>query len=128
MKKATACKLLLLKQIPFRGRESPRKRAFCRSSDLNVQTVSPSARRARLLSAPLQGINDPLSRYRPESIEPALRSYSYKPDIHLARVRDFHPIPLFSEEQEYVSDLVLSKPGRVFATKAKAIFICLLTS
>ena len=61
-------------------------------------------------------------------IGPTLRSYSYKSDHRLTRVRDFHPIPLFSEEQEYVSDLVFSKPGRVFATKAEAIFICLLPS
>ena len=31
--------------------------------------------------------------------EPTLRSYSYKSGRGLTRVRDFHPIPLFSENQ-----------------------------
>ena len=127
MKKATAYAVAFEANTVSRKGET-RKRAFCRSSDLNVRAVTPPARPARLLSAPLQGFNDPLSRYQPSLIEPALRSYSYKPDVRLARVRDFHPIPLFSEEQEYVSDLVFSKPGRVFATKAEAIFTCLLPS
>jgi len=36
---------------------------------------------------------------------PALRFHSYKPGpTGPARVRDFHPIPLSSEEQECVSD------------------------
>ena len=44
--------------------------------------------------------------------------------ICLTRVRDFHPIPLSSEEQECVSDPI-SEPGRAFATKAE-VFCCKL--
>ena len=35
----------------------------------------------------------------PGSAGPALRSYSYKSGRNLTRVRDFHPIPLFSENK-----------------------------
>ena len=75
---------------------------------------SAPARRTRLLSAPLQGFNDPLSRNKPKLIEPALRFHSYKP-AHKgpARVRDFHPIPLSSEEQECVSGPLAGAGSRI---------------
>ena len=41
-----------MKQIPFRERERPRKRAFCRSSDLNVQAPLGKRQRAVLAFSP----------------------------------------------------------------------------
>ena len=57
-----------------------------------------------------------------ECRDTALRSHSYKSGAGLIRVRDFHPIPLSSEEQEYVSGF---QPGRAFATKAEVLFTCM---
>ena len=80
----------------------------CRSSDCNVQTPhsAMSAHRIRLLPTPLQGFNDPLSRCVTQ--EGAHRTGTSFSQLQtrpkgLARVRDSHPIPLSSNEQECVS-------------------------
>ncbi len=77
------------------------------------------ARRARLLSAPLQGFNDPLSRYAHPNVRRAgtpfsqLQTRPKRPDP----CPGLSPDSLVQREQECVSD-PFSKPGRAFATKA----------
>ena len=97
------------------------QRAVCRSSDLNVRTPSRQRAATRLLSIPLQDFNDPLSRYAPpRRAEPALRSYSYKSDrFGLTRVRELHPIPLFSENKSCVSG---RKTGSRICHKSRNVF------
>ena len=118
----------------FEGKSHSRgtvARATMRFVGLLTQTFgrsSASTRRTRLLSAPLQSFNDPLSRCAPSSARRAGTSFTQlqiRPE-GLTRVRDFHPIPLFSEEQACVSgrwDRVAHSPQ-----KPKCVFFCLPTS
>ena len=80
-----------------------------------MRSGSPQRPPSGLLTAAL-----PAAMTRVSAREGALRNHSYRPERRRpAYVRDFHPIPLFSE-QACVSDC----SGRAFATKAM-LFSCL---
>ena len=94
----------------------------CRSSDCDVQMFKQTSTcRVRLLSAPLQDFNDPLSRYAFRGMRRAGTSSSQlqiRRFLRLTRVRDFHPIPLFSKNKNACP--IRLEPGRAYATKAEA--------
>ena len=84
---------------PRRGSPRPRN-SVCRSSDWNVRMLSTKHRRAAPAFS-LPHTRASMTRFRgtrcfDQRAGPALRSYSTEQAPGLVRVRDFHPVPLFS--------------------------------
>ena len=113
----------------------PARRAVCRSSDLNVQPRSNRVQRAgaRLLSIPLQDLNDPLSRYTlpvmPADITVCVQSRRFvltatNQILGSDPCPGFSPDSLVQREQVCVSDPFPT--GSRICHKSRSILICML--